>query len=52
MTKEEKIMLYTLLIKLSESLTAYEKSSFKFGWDTTKTERDYFKAKLEALKAE
>ncbi len=49
MSDEEKKMLFSMLIKLSESLREYEISNYSHGWDKHKEERDYFVDKLEEL---
>lgn len=49
MKREEKIMLYSMLVKLSKDCKQYGESNYSYGWDEHQEERNYFEELLEEL---
>lgn len=50
LTKADLRILFSMIIKLSETCKSYETSNFAYGWDEHSEEREYFQERLKAIK--
>lgn len=51
MSKKDLEMIFSMLVKLSNSVKEYEVDNFDYGWDKHSAEREYFEKRLKELKA-